>query len=448
MTDNNSKLTANQQQESGQGQEPQETQEQKIYITNSTSTSIDADGNSSNVQQTETNHSGLAEQDLYKRDYTADDTFVSTIGADTNGDGIQDRVFVYKNQYIKHLLNSKRLVEEFFLTVCQKDADLKIAAVINKSPTMPLDASGNTIGTMNFNMSWGNSANVNLGSSINDGVNASVSSTEDYVGVSNFVRQTVASAKDHVFVVTVQNATEDSPGQYYLNDIESSTTIALIEGVRYTFNLNDESNNGYPLKFRLSDNSEYTNGVTTNPMGKNESNEDNYLQSFGSTQTRSITIVAPSPKDVTELYYYSPEDSTMGGKLKIITQSGSNGEFNTLSLSSKELVAADGNGNANGSQGQSTAESEYMNMGYSCTMSMFAQAFTGGGPFDSMDLNKDGVLNRNEYDGVAKSTDLKDVSFQDMDTNQDGTLTSEEFDSYKTQAQQQSGNSGGQDGNE
>ena len=107
------------------------------------------------------------------------------------------------------------------------------------------------------------------------------------------------------YTVTVASGvnTYGSGNKYYLNGI-NSPTLKLTEGQTYRFDQSDSSNSGHPLRFSITSNGtwgegiEYTTGVTTTGTPG----------SVGAYTEITVAVDAPT------LYYYCTNHTGMGGQ--------------------------------------------------------------------------------------------------------------------------------------
>ena len=109
------------------------------------------------------------------------------------------------------------------------------------------------------------------------------------------------------YTVTVVNS--GSGNKFALNGIESPT-ITLMKGSTYIFYQNDYSNSGHPIAFRKTDDSAYTDGVTT-------------VGTAGSSGARTtFTVPANAPSSLK--YYCTVHGNNMGNNITITNYTNPN----------------------------------------------------------------------------------------------------------------------------
>ena len=109
------------------------------------------------------------------------------------------------------------------------------------------------------------------------------------------------------YTVTVA---DDGGNKYYLTGYEGSApALTFIRGNTYVFDMSDSSNSGHPLAFRESDDTSYTDGVTTTGTA--------------GTSGAKVTIVVPHDAPDTLKYYCTVHGNSMG---------------NTITVNSKEAI--------------------------------------------------------------------------------------------------------------
>ena len=112
-------------------------------------------------------------------------------------------------------------------------------------------------------------------------------------------------------------------GNFYIDGIESPE-LNLIQGKTYIFDQTDESNTNFnnethPFAFSVEENgtlsgsNRFENGVTYFLNDVAVSYND-YISLFNNSETRKIEVIIPSSVP-DQLYYYSPNNADMGGKL-------------------------------------------------------------------------------------------------------------------------------------
>ena len=104
------------------------------------------------------------------------------------------------------------------------------------------------------------------------------------------------------YTVTVAN---DSGNKYYIGGLSGSApALTLIRGHTYVFDMSDSSNSGHPLAFRQSDDTSYTDGVTSTGTA--------------GTSGAKVTIVVADDAPDSLKYYCTVHGNGMGNTISVI----------------------------------------------------------------------------------------------------------------------------------
>ena len=127
------------------------------------------------------------------------------------------------------------------------------------------------------------------------------------------------------YTVTVgtDTLTSKASGNFYINGTESSE-LNLIKGKTYIFDQSDESNLNFndqenPMSFSIGENgtlagfAAFQEGITYF-LNELEVSYSDYISNFSISETRRIHVVIPSNVP-DKLYYFSPNNSSMGAEL-------------------------------------------------------------------------------------------------------------------------------------
>ena len=146
-----------------------------------------------------------------------------------------------------------------------------------------------------------------------------------HTSTANFYHHQDPTSRNESFTITVGIDTFDNQtqGHFYINGVEQQK-LTLIKGRQYIFVQNDPSNNNYnsgvnPLLLSTVLNGDLNGGAVYNEgvtyfLDNSEVTLENYLANFATASLRELrlTLSATSPE---KLYYFSPINKNLGGKL-------------------------------------------------------------------------------------------------------------------------------------
>ncbi len=140
--------------------------------------------------------------------------------------------------------------------------------------------------------------------------------SENVVSGSEFVLNSTSPITQYVDVTVTA-----SGGVYYIDGVEQQI-VSLAKGLVYRFDVSDSSNSGHPFRFSLTDNTQYTDGVTVNGT---EGSSGAYVQ---------IIVNQDTPQT---LLYYCTNHNGMGNKVFV----GGAGDTDSITEGSTNLYYTD-----------------------------------------------------------------------------------------------------------
>ena len=140
--------------------------------------------------------------------------------------------------------------------------------------------------------------------------------TENVVSGSEFVLNSTSPITQYVDVTVTA-----SGGVYYIDGVEQQI-VSLAKGLVYRFDVSHSSNSGHPFRFSLTNNSQYTDGVTVNGT---EGSSGAYVQ---------IIVNQDTPQT---LLYYCTNHNGMGNKVFV----GGAGDTDSITEGTTNLYYTD-----------------------------------------------------------------------------------------------------------
>jgi len=140
--------------------------------------------------------------------------------------------------------------------------------------------------------------------------------TENVVSGSEFVLNSTSPITQYVDVTVTA-----SGGVYYIDGVEQQI-VSLAKGLVYRFDVSHSSNSGHPFRFSLTNNSQYTDGVTVNGT---EGSSGAYVQ---------IVVNQDTPQT---LLYYCTNHNGMGNKVFV----GGAGDTDSITEGTTNLYYTD-----------------------------------------------------------------------------------------------------------